>query len=160
MQTKTYIFRYFYQQKLVTTAPRNRGDPAAPLAAYFVATGIVKCPLPSPSSLLPSLPPSLFLLAGPYTCLRTVGHRSVAMLRFHLTRLWESACATGLGSAVRLEGRQSLDRRTTDAIAKATEAFFLGEVCCVLTLRTKIETHLILILMTKRSLYLRPPVVQ
>ncbi|CAN0458817.1 unnamed protein product, partial [Laminaria digitata] len=63
---------------------------------------------------------------GPYTCIRTVGHRSVAMLPFHLTRLWDSACATGLGAAVKLEGRQSLDQRTTGAIANAVEAFFVA----------------------------------
>ena len=77
-----------------------------------------------------STPPPLFFLAGPYTCIRTVGNRSVAMLPFHLARLWESACATGLGSAARLEGRQSLGRRTTEAITKAARAFVLGEACC------------------------------
>ncbi|CAM9811719.1 unnamed protein product [Scytosiphon promiscuus] len=74
-------------------------------------------PLSSPQGFLLANPP------GPYTCLRSVRHRSAAMLSFHLDRLWDSAEATGLGPSARAEGRQSLDRRTTEAIARAMESF-------------------------------------
>lgn len=49
------------------------------------------------------------------------------MLQFHLDRLWESAEATGLGPAARAEGRQSLERRATEAVARAMESFWEGE---------------------------------
>lgn len=65
---------------------------------------------------------------GPYTCLRSVEHRSAAMLSFHLDRLWDSAEATGLGPTAKAEGRQSLERRTTEAIAKAMESFLKGKL--------------------------------
>ncbi|CAM9411319.1 unnamed protein product [Hapterophycus canaliculatus] len=45
------------------------------------------------------------------------------MLSFHLDRLWDSAEVTGLGPAAKSEGRQSLERRTTEAIARAMELF-------------------------------------
>eukprot|EP00752_Nemacystus_decipiens_P003827 g3521.t1 len=85
-------------------------------------------PLSSPQGFLMANPP------GPYTCVRSVGHRSAAMLQFHLDRLWESAEATGLGPAARAEGRRSLERRTTDAIARVMESFWeangaLGNDC-------------------------------
>lgn len=49
------------------------------------------------------------------------------MLQFHLDRLWESAEATGLGPAARAEGRQPLERRTTETIARVMESFWEGE---------------------------------
>lgn len=49
------------------------------------------------------------------------------MLQFHLNRLWESAEATGLGPAARAEGRESLERRTTETIARVMESFWEGE---------------------------------
>lgn len=65
---------------------------------------------------------------GPYTCLRTVKSRSIAMLSFHLKRLQESAEATGLEDSVRQEGRHSLEKRTVDAISKMMEAFLAGTI--------------------------------
>ncbi|CAN0435990.1 unnamed protein product, partial [Ectocarpus sp. 12 AP-2014] len=80
-----------------------------------------RCPAGGPLS-----SPQQFLLAnppGPYTCLRTVDHRSVAMLSFHLDRLWQSSQATGFGPAARAQGRQSLEQGTVETIARVTESF-------------------------------------
>ncbi|CAN0550504.1 unnamed protein product, partial [Ectocarpus sp. 12 AP-2014] len=80
-----------------------------------------RCPAGGPLS-----SPQQFLLAnppGPYTCLRTVDHRSVAMLPFHLDRLWQSSQATGFGPAARAQGRQSLEQGTVEIIARVTESF-------------------------------------
>ncbi|CBN75813.1 conserved unknown protein [Ectocarpus siliculosus] len=74
-------------------------------------------PLSSPQEFLLANPP------GPYTCLRTVDHRSVAMLPFHLDRLWQSSQATGFGPAARAQGRQSLEQETVETIARVTESF-------------------------------------
>eukprot|EP00903_Cladosiphon_okamuranus_P020573 g18884.t1 len=75
-------------------------------------------PLRSPQGFLMANPP------GPYTCVRSVEHRSAAMLQFHLNRLWESAEATGLDPATTTEGLESLERRTTETIAKVMESFW------------------------------------
>lgn len=75
---------------------------------------------------LNSKPPRLLNL-GPYTCLRTVEHRSAAMLDFHLNRLWESATTTGFNPAARSESRISLERRTTDTVTRTMEAFLSGK---------------------------------
>ncbi|CAB1118144.1 unnamed protein product [Ectocarpus sp. CCAP 1310/34] len=77
-------------------------------------------PLSSPQEFLLANPP------GPYTCLRTVDHRSVAMLPFHLDRLWHSSQATGFGPAARAQGRQSLEQGTVETIARVTESFRQG----------------------------------
>lgn len=50
------------------------------------------------------------------------------MLQFHIDRLWESAEATGLGPAATAEGRESLQRRTTETIARVMELFWEGKL--------------------------------
>lgn len=65
--------------------------------------------------------------AGPYTCLRSVGQRSVAMLDFHLDRLRESAQASGLIDEVESrEGYTSLEQRIATATSRVMWAFSEG----------------------------------
>lgn len=77
-------------------------------------------------SLLPHRSPHC-VESGPYTCLRAVGQRSVAMLDFHLDRLRRSAQASGLLDEVESrQGYESLQQGIPTAIANALLAFSEG----------------------------------